>query len=180
MEMAKKQLREQMRMSLAQWSIECRLAASHSLAERILQLDIWRQALVIGLFAGRKDEMETSLLWAEERIFAYPKVEGAGLHFYQVGHLQDLQPGPWSLMEPTGGNVIVPDLVLVPGLAFDVQGGRLGRGKGFYDRWFADHPQVATLGVAFDLQIIGQLATELHDRRMDCVVTETCVYYPHI
>ena len=65
------------------------------------------------------------------------------------------------------------DLVLVPGVAFDAAGHRLGRGKGYYDQFFASCPQVAAsykLGIAFPFQIVGEIPTEPHDIQMDEVI----------
>lgn len=169
-----------MRQKLAGWSAAERLEASHALVLRLTTLEVWKNAAVIGLFAGRSDEMETSLLWAVEhgagKTFLYPKVEGDQLHFLVVEAHTDLQPGKWKLHEPTGGEPGVPELVLVPGVAFDAQGNRMGRGKGFYDRWLAAHPAVRTVGVCFDFQMVPDLPVEAHDRRMDLVVTETNCY----
>lgn len=64
------------------------------------------------------------------------------------------------------------DLVLVPGLAFDRFGGRLGRGKGFYDRFFQKLPQKTVLvGLAFDEQLVERVPVEPHDRKMDFLLT---------
>ena len=68
------------------------------------------------------------------------------------------------------------DLVLVPGLAFDAAGGRLGRGGGFYDRFLATlGPAAARVGVAFDAQILPEVPTDGLDARMSCVVTDARV-----
>ena len=120
--------------------------------------------------------MDTSLLWTHSastgKTFLYPRVEGDDLHFLIVESAHDLRPGKWNLHEPTGDEPRVPELVLVPGLGFDPDGHRLGRGKGFYDRWLADHSDIATLGVCFDFQIVPHIPVEPHDRRMDGVVTD--------
>ena len=180
MSQAKSTVREQMRQKLAGWTAAERLEASHALVERLTGLDVWKKATVIGLFAGRSDEMETSLLWAVEqsagKTFLYPKVVGDDLHFLVVEAHADLQPGKWKLHEPRGGEPRVPELVLVPGVAFDAQGNRMGRGKGFYDRWLAAYAEVRTVGVCFDVQIVAELPVEPHDRRMDLVVTEKNCY----
>ncbi len=177
--MTKSFLRQTMRRTLGELHSDQRLAASHEMAARLSALDAWREASVIGLFAGRTDEMETTILWLDlhrdGKTFLYPKVEASvtnDLHFLMVESHSDLQPGAWNLHEPIGNEPRVPDLVLVPGLAFDANGSRLGRGRGFYDRWLAAHPTVVTVGVCFDFQIVPQIPMELHDRRMDFVVTE--------
>ena len=65
-----------------------------------------------------------------------------------------------------------PDLVIVPGLAFDSRGARLGRGRGFYDRWLNENPAVKALGVCFKCQIVESVPTEPHDARVHAILTE--------
>lgn len=80
-----------------------------------------------------------------------------------------------GVMEPSGGAVVDSasiDLALVPGLAFDGLGRRLGRGAGFYDRFLEGAESVVRLGVCFAEQVVGEVAAEAHDQRVDAVVTE--------
>jgi len=83
-----------------------------------------------------------------------------------------------DLPEPTADAPIEPlapgDLVLVPGLAFDSAGGRLGRGAGFYDRFLADLPRgVTACGVGLACQIVSAVPMEVHDRRLDAMLCES-------
>lgn len=172
----KSHLRKMLRAKLRTMESAWRLTASMELASRITQLETWQAAKVIGLFAGRADEMETSLLWTAGKVFAYPKVVDGALRFLEVKELSELETGTFGLLEPFGEKRLMPDLILVPGVAFDANGGRLGRGQGFYDRWLAAHPGVVTLGVGFDFQIIAAVPMEGHDRRMDGVITENKLY----
>ena len=71
-----------------------------------------------------------------------------------------------------------PDLVIVPGLAFDPTGARLGRGKGYYDRWLGANPAVKTLGVCFSCQILEKLPAEPHDAHVDAILTEQGFIWP--
>lgn len=92
-----------------------------------------------------------------------------------------LAPGAFGILEPSESYRNRPefqvrpeeiDLILVPGLAFDPQGGRLGKGKGFYDRFFGSVPSRACLvGIAFDWQVVDAIPMESHDRRVDYVLT---------
>ncbi len=94
-----------------------------------------------------------------------------------IGDLErDLGPSERGVRQPRAD--IAPadarsvQVVVVPGLAFDNEGGRLGRGGGFYDRWLADRADgVLTLGVAFACQVVERVPMEPHDRRVDAVVT---------
>lgn len=93
---------------------------------------------------------------------------------------EQLIPSPWHALQPAeGGNAVIPDLVVVPLLAFTAVGHRLGQGGGHYDRWLAAHPQVPAIGLAWDCQIAEGLPREPHDRPLAAVVTPTRIYEGH-
>lgn len=87
----------------------------------------------------------------------------------------ELRRSAYGLYEPVEEAPAVPcaaiDIVLVPGAAFDRQGGRLGRGKGYYDRFLANCPQAATIAPAFPWQIVDQVPVEPHDVRIGWLAT---------
>jgi len=90
---------------------------------------------------------------------------------------KDLEKGEYGVYEPKERcNNIEPkdiDLVIVPGLAFDKKNIRLGRGKGYYDRFLKDLPErISSIGVAFDFQIIGTLPKDSHDVPVSKVITD--------
>jgi 5-formyltetrahydrofolate cyclo-ligase len=91
-------------------------------------------------------------------------------------------PG-WDAMKPGALGILTPpplppwpgaiDVVIVPGLAFTADGGRLGYGGGYYDRWLALNPAAATIALAFEAQIFDVIPAFPHDRQMACVITES-------
>jgi 5-formyltetrahydrofolate cyclo-ligase len=89
---------------------------------------------------------------------------------------EDVAAGYWGIREPNARCaaecVDQSDLILVPGVAFDLQGRRLGRGKGFYDRLLAT-VRGTTCGIAFDEQIVPDIPVEPHDTRLNCLLTPT-------
>jgi 5-formyltetrahydrofolate cyclo-ligase len=91
---------------------------------------------------------------------------------------QDLTPGYCGIPEPRQGHLAAIDpltieTVILPGSVFDEQGGRLGYGGGYYDRFLADNaPQARRIGIAFEQQIVEQLPLLPHDKRLHIVVTE--------
>ena len=95
---------------------------------------------------------------------------GAGLSFRRWRPGAALTPGRFGTVEPVGP-LILPTLLLVPLLAFDRHGGRLGYGGGYYDRTLAASP-VFTIGCGFLLQEVDRVPTETHDRRLNAVATE--------
>ena len=104
--------------------------------------------------------------------WVYPKISGHHLTFHS-GH--SLQPGPFHLLEPAANSPEVPlqqiDAFICPGLAFDKSGGRLGRGRGFYDRLLAQaRPGALKIGVCFEFQLVPNTYSEPHDIAMDAVL----------
>ena len=92
---------------------------------------------------------------------------------------QGCEVGPFGLMQPAAeAEPLTPDLLFVPLLGFTANGARLGQGGGHYDRWLADHPHVPAIGLAWDVQRVGALPLEAHDRPLLAVVTPTRVYGP--
>lgn len=89
---------------------------------------------------------------------------------------RDLRPGQFGIMEPAPHcpivNLMRLDFVLVPGIGFMFDGGRLGRGKGYYDRVLSGVPALKC-GVAFDCQIVEKFPLEPHDVRLNCILTPT-------
>ena len=87
---------------------------------------------------------------------------------------RDLQPGQFGILEPAADcpiyNLKQLDLALVPGLGFALNGVRLGRGQGYYDRLLAGVPG-CKCGVAFDGQVAVEIPVEPHDVRVDCILT---------
>lgn len=178
----KRFLRQVMRRRLAALDPGVRRADSHRLVAGIAALEVWREARRVALFAPTSTEPDIDLLWHESRLAgkecAYPVVTGKELHLFRVDSLESLRPvSPWNLREPlsaadarrTPGEM---DLILVPGLAFDGEGRRLGRGGGYYDRLLAlrANGRTALVGVGFGFQRLDKLPLASHDVRLDAVV----------
>lgn len=113
-------------------------------------------------------------LVAEGKTVLLPKVTGdITMELRRYTSLSDLQEGAFRIMEPVGpsftdyGRI---DTALVPGMAFDAAGHRLGRGRGYYDRFLSAHPALRKTGVCFPFQRVASVPTESHDISMDEVV----------
>lgn len=88
-----------------------------------------------------------------------------------------LVQGPFAMLQPAAQSPeLAPDVLFVPLIGFTASGERLGQGGGHYDRWLAEHPNVAAIGLAWDCQKIETLPSEPHDRRLAMVVTPTRVW----
>ena len=177
-------LRIAMRRRLAALPADERALRSRRIIQRIVGFPAWRAASRVLLFAPLPVEPDLDLLWLEDALArkrcAYPRVEGDAMRLYHVNRPEELQPTRWGLREPSlraarEAALDDFDIVLVPGLAFDAAGGRLGRGGGFYDRLLARRDPVKTrlIGVGFAFQFSEQpLPLAAHDVKMDAVCTD--------
>ena len=174
--------RRQIREWLRAIPAEERATAARQLQERLQAHPLWSQTDRVLCFAPLPDEPDISLIIGEalraNKIVALPRYDSAAGHYAaaRIDTLAQCLRGQFGALEPGPGCPLVPlnqlDLVLVPGVAFDLAGRRLGRGKGFYDRLLAE-VRGHKCGVAFDEQIVAELPEEPHDVRVDSIVTPT-------
>lgn len=103
-----------------------------------------------------------------------PRVDLAAqkMGFFRLRSLEEVRSGPWSVREPESLEEFSPTVVLVPALALDAQGHRLGTGGGWYDRFLSSFSPVTAVGVAFDFQIVSRVPVEAHDHPMHRVWSE--------
>ena len=164
---------------------EARRAASLTIQAAVGRLEAWREAGRILAYASFGTEPDTAALnqavLARGAALFLPRVDRAarGLTLHRVTDLAtDLRPGTWGILEPDPGRcpVVEPatvDLVVVPGVAFDATGGRLGYGGGYYDRLLADVPaSAARIALAFEPQVVDRVPAGPGDHRVDLIVTE--------
>ncbi len=178
----KEEQRQLLRLRLAARSQEERAAASLRLAGRLPCLPEWGAVRRVALYASLPSEPDTDLLFrrakAEGKRVFYPFFRGAdrSLGFAEVDAVESLRPGPLRFREPPpsgGGGKVEVDLLLIPGLGFDREGMRLGRGRGYYDRTLAEtRAQILRIGCFFSWQELPKVAAEGHDERLDVVITE--------
>lgn len=182
----KQTMRAAMRAELRGMPLEARAAASLVIARGVREeIDRAGARLVLGFapmgtepeWVGGEGGAGASESTGENWRVAFPRIVGVRLEFVVVRGVEELRVGERELRAPVGGEVVDPaeaDIILVPGLAFDRAGGRLGRGGGFYDRVLADLPvRVRRVGVAFARQVVGSVPTGAHDARVDRVIFET-------
>jgi 5-formyltetrahydrofolate cyclo-ligase len=102
-----------------------------------------------------------------------PRIEGEDMNFYDIS--EGGSEGAFGIMEPIATTPINPseiDVMIVPGVAFTRSGTRLGRGKGFYDKYLSHNGFHAyTIGVCYPCQMVAELPTEPHDKQLDLIVT---------
>lgn len=170
----KQRLRQEMRERLAAMDPGEKGVASEELRGVLAASPVWQTARTVLGFVPLRDEPDwIGLEFPAGRIFACPRVGGEHMTFHRVSALAELIAGALGTRHPAGHAepVLQGDLILVPGLAFDRSGRRLGRGRGYYDRFLAGQ-RAFKLGVCFSGQVVGEIPREDHDAAVDAVVTE--------
>ena len=147
----------------------------------LLSLYEYRQAKTVALYAPVHNETDTDELLSEAlqagKQVLYPVVCGHTMVLRRVEHIENLQKGAFGIPEPAPGGVDyhadAADLIVIPGVAFDLSGNRIGYGKGYYDR-FLQPPRIACLvGLCHDFQVLGVLPpADMHDVPMDVIITD--------
>lgn len=160
---------------------ELRASWSAAVAARVQGLDVWRRVETVHLFIGAlPGEVETRGLAAgcltAGKTLVCPRVVGERLELRRVEELNALaRSDRWGLWEPTERCALVEpraiELALVPGLGFDRRGGRLGMGRGLYDRFLAE-TDAHRVGLCFELQLLSSTPVDERDAAMHRVVTE--------
>ena len=177
--MRKDELREQIRQQKRQFTPAQLKELSLPVLERLRPL--LREAQVILAYYALSDEVDTHSLLdelvAEGKTVLLPKVlDDTQMELRRYTGPQDLSEGAYHIMEPTGTpftDLEQINVALIPGVAFDAQGHRLGRGKGYYDRFLRmleSFPHVRKIGVCFDFQKVAEVPVDEHDMAVDEVI----------
>ena len=162
-------------------------SASFLIQRSFLETDEFLRARGVVVYASIHKEVDTeeivrASLESGKKV-AFPAVVHHGLVFREVADLSSLKKGTFGIMEPCSTHrhfeLEEADVFVVPGVAFDLQGHRIGYGKGYYDR--ALHRlegQGKLVGFCYDFQLVDRLPGEPHDVRMDLILTEKRVIRP--
>jgi 5-formyltetrahydrofolate cyclo-ligase len=180
MALIKREIRAEMRQRLANLSLEERLRASSSICSELAAITAWVDARDVLLFWPRADEPDVrplchSALALGKQLCLPAYDENSDIYVARqiLSIPGELIPGRFGLLEPAPHLPVIDigaiDFAIVPALAFDEGGGRLGRGRGFYDRLLAGFRGLSC-GVAFACQRHPKLPVEPHDVRMNRVV----------
>jgi 5-formyltetrahydrofolate cyclo-ligase len=141
----------------------------------------FKSAKVVGAYYAFGSEVKTDLILEKARALgkkvALPSVEVESLTFYELSSGKYLVKGRFGIMEPLPyGPVDKMELLIVPGIAFDKKGYRLGYGKGYYDKFLA-RQGVFSIGLGYSFQLLEGLPRGTHDRRLDAIATEEGIHY---
>ncbi|MEY3587304.1 MAG: hypothetical protein RL696_620 [Actinomycetota bacterium] len=153
--------------------------SSQGLTSNLVRLALELNAQTIASYVSDPKEPDTSDFnsWVESlgKRLLLPRVSGEDLEFAQG----PLTPGSFGLLEPTSEAVLLgeADLILLPALAVDKAGVRLGKGRGFYDRALRAIAGIPLYAVVFDSEIYDQLPSEPHDRKVTGAITPTAIHH---
>ena len=146
---------------------------SAAIIEKFQGSELFQQAKTVGAYIPLPDEVDiTPLFQCLEKTFYIPAFDEAISSYRLAQWTDELKPGKFGIPEPANP-VFAPeelDLIIVPGVAFDRTGNRIGRGGGFYDRLLPQYHAVR-IGICFDFQCVENVPSEPHDCRMDVVVS---------
>ncbi len=178
----KQRLRQQYRTMRRQRTAAEKTACDLAMQERFCQTAAYRQSTVLFAYAATAAEPATDWIllqaWQDEKIVCLPKcLPDHQMVFCQVTNLQQLQKGAFGILEPDDAcPVLLPPetggVCLVPGMAFDLQGYRLGYGGGYYDRFLQQYPQLIRVGYCPSAFLTDRLPREETDLPVQIIVTE--------
>jgi 5-formyltetrahydrofolate cyclo-ligase len=173
--MEKKELRAQIKALKKQHSKEQLLEQSEQILDKLEGHPDFIKAKRVMLYSALPDEVQTQAFlekWHLKKTIILPTVVGDDIIPVEYGKDTAFAVGDFNIMEPqnepyTGGF----DLIVVPGVAFDRKGHRIGRGRGYYDRFLSQHLDVKRIGICFDFQLVDEVPTEPFDILMDEVIS---------
>ena len=172
----KAQLRLEMKARRALLDERERAHASWLLCDSLLDWMLPRPETRVAIYLARPFEINLDAFARQlnraGKVVCAPRLDlpNGIMHFYRLPDVSATTRGPWGVREPISDEIVQPELVFAPGLAFDKSGRRLGTGGGWYDRVLADIP--LKVGVVFGGQIVDEVPIETHDIRMDWVASE--------
>ena len=148
---------------------------------RLISTKEFKESNIIMFYITKDNEVDTKLsielaLRLKKTVLA-PCVDKKNCRL-NLGAIEDLKndltTGRYDILEPRKRNIGVKkiDLIITPGIAFDTNGNRLGRGKAYYDKFFKNIKHVHRIGLAFDFQILKNVPIHNHDIPMDKIITE--------
>ncbi|MDE5869482.1 MAG: 5-formyltetrahydrofolate cyclo-ligase, partial [Muribaculaceae bacterium] len=153
-----------------------RMSAADEVFEKLEKTAAFLLADKILMYHSLPDELSTHRFldkWHGRKSFYLPRVNGVNLEILPYDESR-LELGAFHIEEPTGDNTVEPEeieLVVVPAVAYDKAGNRLGRGRGFYDRLLAS-TKATKVGIGYEFQLVEEIPVEPHDIKMDMVITQ--------
>ncbi len=169
----KQSLRAEARRFLVGLDVDRRRAAGQKILSHLRSWDAWVAARTVCAFTALPSEPDVLTPWPDGKTIILPRVVGSQVSLHLVDNSEVLVAGSFGILEPAPNAPVAlarADIILVPGLAFDLSGVRLGRGGGFYDRLLTNFEGLR-VGVCFEESVLERIPAEPHDARMDFLMT---------
>lgn len=152
---------------------------SKIITDVIKNLNEYREAECIYAYISTCNEVDLRCLiedaWTKNKRVATPKVLGKNMSFFYINSYEDLVEGRFGILEPADNMQQATEkdsLMLIPGIAYDKCGNRIGYGGGFYDRYLAEDNRHYKIAPAYELQLVDMIMVEEHDIRADKIISE--------
>jgi len=180
----KEKLRSSLKRQAKQFAPSSFILEDRTSIEALLQSQAYKNCTTLFAFSPLPSEVDITLVLEDAikgKKLALPRCVGGHLEFYFVveGWNNEVQPSPLGVLEPRGGDIAIPtseSLILVPAMAYTPLGSRLGRGKGYYDRYLSQFPSIPTMGICRSYQMMSSLPTEGWDVRVNEVLCNGVLY----
>lgn len=163
---------------------------SRQILQKLIEQEAYRMSGILLIYVDFRGEVKTAplireLLKNHEKKIYCPRITGSKMNFFKISDMMQLIESNYGIKEPepSAERQFIPDtyapetcLMIMPGVVFDRNRGRIGYGRGYYDHFLADCPNLKTIALAYDCQIAPQVPMNEHDRRPDMIITETEIY----
>ena len=175
----KKQLRTALKQRRTALAVDDRTEKSQQIIHFLEEIDEFNQAKSIFCYISYLSEVETqplvSMFLEQNLALSVPKIIGkTEMLAIPLTDMSDLEPDKMGILTPKSSFPAPAtfDIAITPGLGFTEKGGRLGYGRGYYDRWFSKNKVKTKIGIAFEVQVVEELPLEDTDMPLDILVTE--------
>ena len=154
---------------------------SRAIWKFLLSLPEYRRAITVAFYSSIAKEGEVATVdmvgvsLEQGKKVCLPKIISDSLEFFNVNSIEELKEGAFGILEPVGDKIKPEqiDIAILPGIAFDARGNRIGFGRGYYDRFLKRVRNASIVALAFDFQIVDKIPSTKSDVRVHKIVTES-------
>ncbi len=175
----KEEIRKEIRRIRAEIPKELKMQYSRQIQNNLIQDRIFQETDEIFCYLNNEDEVQTDFIinkaWMHGKKVAVPKVLRKGvMEFFYINNMDELVCGHYGILEPVSDNIAKGKhaLMLIPGVAFDRNGSRIGYGGGYYDRYLINHPYSLKVALSYACQITKYIMADDNDIPVDMIFTE--------
>lgn len=176
--MNKEEIRSEALKKRQTFSEEQQLEKSETIIAKLEALDVFKQAEVILVYFSHHKEVHTQdfiAKWLDSKTILLPRLtEGNTFMVHPISSLDELEENRFGIPEPAVSELDAPrpDLIILPGVAFDRKGNRIGMGSGYYDRFLADKKDIPRIALAYSQQVLDSVPRKSYDEPVDVIITE--------